>query len=336
MATGAAIRPVPEPSQLLERDAELALIGRLMDRACSGAGVLLMVEGAAGAGKTRLLEAAAQAADRRGMRVLEASGSELEGEIGFGVVRSLFEAALAQATAARRRALLSGAAGLAAPVVWPRAADGGAPAEPAATLHGLFWLVSNLAEHAPLILVVDDAHWADGPSLRFLAYLARRLGGLALLLLVAARPHEPGGHGELVSALSEDPSGEKLWPAPLSEGAVGRLVAGRFGRGVAGEFVAACHEATGGNPFLVGELLTALSSDGVAPTAEGARRVGQIGPRTVSRAVLTRVARVGDGAGALTEAVAVLGGRGELRQAAALAGLEQDAVARAADALSEI
>src|SRR2546425_1081248 len=83
--------------------------------------------------------------------------------------------------------LLEGAAGLAASVLWPSGAPEHAPpsAEPAAVLHGLFWLVSNLAERDPLVLVVDDAQWADRPSLRFLAYLARRLSGLALLLVVA-------------------------------------------------------------------------------------------------------------------------------------------------------
>jgi DNA-binding CsgD family transcriptional regulator len=321
---------------LLERDAEFAAIGRLMEQACAGAGALLVAEGPAGAGKTGLVEAAVQAGHVRGMRVLAASGSQLERDLGFGVVRSLFEGVLVHSSPAWRESLLSGAASLAAPVVWPEKGNAGAPTEPAAVLHGLFWLVSNLAERDPLMLVVDDAHWADGPSLRFLAYLARRLSGLALLLIVAVRPHEPGAQEELVSALCQDPSGEVLRPAPLSETAVGRLVAERFAGVAAGEFVAACHQATGGNPFLVGELLSALQSDRVAPTVAGARRVGLIGPRTVSRAVLARVSLVGDGAVALTEAVAVLGGRGELRHAAALAGLQQDTAARAADALSQI
>src|SRR5205823_11576841 len=141
----------------------------------------------AGAGKTRLLEAAAGDGQAHGMRVLEASGAELERELGFGVVRSLLEGELVHANAARRRSLLSGAAGLAAPVLWPSGAAGpaAAPAEPAAVLHGLFWLVSNLAERDPLMRLLDDAHWADRPSPQFLAYLARRLSGRALLLAVA-------------------------------------------------------------------------------------------------------------------------------------------------------
>jgi DNA-binding CsgD family transcriptional regulator len=336
LAIRAVTRDVSDSSGLLERDAELAEIERLSERACSGAGALLLVEGPAGAGKTRLIEAAAQTGHTRGMRVLEASATELERELGFGVVRALLESPLVGASPSLRRSLLSGAASAAAQVLSPAATAGGTPVEPAAALHGLFWLVSNLAERDRLMLVVDDAHWADRPSLRFLAYLARRLSGLPVLLLIAARPHEPGGQEELVAALSAEPSSEVLRPASLSEAAVGRLVAERLSPSAAPEFVAACHAATGGNPFLVGELITALTGDGVAATTDNAFRVGQIGPQTVSRVVLARVSRIGTKAVALTEAVAVLGGRGELRHGAALAALAQDAAAGAADMLAEI
>jgi hypothetical protein len=110
---------------LLERDSELAAIKRLLERAVGGAGSLLIVEGPAGVGKTRLLDVGAQTADATGVTVLRASGSELERELGFGVVRSLFERELMRSSVARRRSLLSGAAGLAAPAVAPRGAAGG-------------------------------------------------------------------------------------------------------------------------------------------------------------------------------------------------------------------
>ena len=86
---GVATEGAAEAAGLLERDAELAEIERLVARACAGAGALLAVEGPAGVGKTRLLEAAALAGGRQAMLVLEATGSELEQELGFGVVRSL-------------------------------------------------------------------------------------------------------------------------------------------------------------------------------------------------------------------------------------------------------
>lgn len=336
MAARALTGGIADPGDLLERESELAKIELLIARVRAGAGLRLLVEGPAGAGKTRLLEAAVRAGRASGMLVLEASASELESELGFGVVRSLLEGVLVNAGTVRRRSLLSGAAGLSAAVVWPGGADSGAATEPAAVLHGLFWLVSNLAEREPVLLVVDDAHWADRPSLRFLAYLARRMSGLPVLLLVAVRPREPAGPAELLSALSADSLGEAMRPGPLSEEAVRRLIADRFGPSAAREFVVACHAATGGNPFLVGELLAALASDRIAPTADNAQRVDKIGPETVSRAVLARVSRVGGEARALTDAVAVLGNRADLRHAAALAGLPPSVAAGAADALAQI
>ena len=115
------------------------------------------------------------------MRVLAARSSELEREFGFGVVRQLFEAAVAEAP----DVALAGAAASAAPLF---ATDpGGAPgdgeaAASFAALHGLYWLTLNLAAERPLLLAVDDLHWCDRPSLRFLAYLARRLEGTRVIL----------------------------------------------------------------------------------------------------------------------------------------------------------
>src|SRR5438309_1679311 len=73
----AVTRGVGGAAGLLEREAELSEIGRLSEVACSGTGSLLVVEGQAGSGKTRLLEAAVEGGQARGMRVLEARGTEL-------------------------------------------------------------------------------------------------------------------------------------------------------------------------------------------------------------------------------------------------------------------
>ena len=59
-----------------------------------------------------------------------------------------------------------------------------------ATLHGLYWLLVNLAERGPLVVSVDDLHWVDEPSLRFLTFVHARLEGLPVLLVVATRPLE--------------------------------------------------------------------------------------------------------------------------------------------------
>ena len=88
----------------------------------------------------------------------------------------------------------SGAAGLAAPLFdQSRLADalGQSTDTSFATLHGLYWLTANLAARTLVLLAVDDAHWSDQPSLRWLTYLARRLEGVPVLLLLGLRPAEP-------------------------------------------------------------------------------------------------------------------------------------------------
>lgn len=337
MANAEAMSVRAASGRLLERERELGEIERLLDGVCSGAGELLVVESPAGAGKTRLIEAVCEAASKREMAVLATTASDLERDLAFGVVRSLFAPALTRSTPARQRSLLSGAAGLAAVVVAPRrSAVELSAADPTSVLHGLFWLTSNLAERCPLVLAIDDAHWADRPSLRFAAYLARRLDDLGVLLAVAARPREPGGEEPLISALIDDRRANVVRLAPLSESAVATLVSERLASAAHERFSAACHAATGGNPFLVGELLSAVATDRVEPIAANAERIAELGLSSVARAVLVRLTRIGQQAVDLAQAVAVLGGRAELRHAAALAGLESAPAAQAADALARI
>jgi AAA ATPase domain len=192
-----------EDLPLLERDAELAVIAERLAAACEGAGCLLMVEGAAGIGKTRLVRAACDAACARGMAVLTARAGELERGWSYGVVRGLFDRLVVRAPAVERNALLADAAGLAAPVLGVAVGEGGLMPDSAAFagLHGLYWLTANIAERAPLLLAVDDAHWADEASLRFLVYLLRRIEALPILLVVAARPAEPGAEQALLEPL---------------------------------------------------------------------------------------------------------------------------------------
>src|SRR5215217_2667092 len=95
---------------LLEREVELAELEELLAAARAGSGRLLLVEAAAGLGKTRLLREARRRADAEGMRVLAARATELERDFPFGVVRQLFEPALAAADEAARVELFDGPA----------------------------------------------------------------------------------------------------------------------------------------------------------------------------------------------------------------------------------
>jgi predicted ATPase len=274
-------------SELLERDPELQVIDEALDAARRGDGRLVLVEAPAGLGKSSLLDAARRRARARGFEVLGGRGRELERDFPFGVARQLFEARLHAAPGDERRRLLQGSAGLAAELLGveaPRGAERPGEGSPYPLLHGMHWLAANLSERAPLLLVVDDAHWADELSLRFIAYLAARLEDLPIVAVVGLRPGEGGTDAALLAQLAAEPATRTLRPRPLSEPATERLVALRA-PGAEPAFAAACHRATGGNPFLLGELLTALERDGVAPVAPSVERVREIGPQPVSRAV---------------------------------------------------
>jgi DNA-binding CsgD family transcriptional regulator len=327
-----ADRP-PQPP-LLEREAEIAAIQGLVAAARGGAGRLLVIEGGSGIGKTRLLGEAGRAARAAGLEVLAARAGELEQEFAFGVIRQLFEPLLVRASAAERAELTAGAAGLALPLFQEPQAVGPAAADPSfAMLHGLYWLAANLALRRPVLVAVDDLHWADGPSLRWLAYLGRRLEGLPLLAAVAARPPEQSPQAALLTEVLTDPAAELVRPGPLGTAAVASLARDAFGGEPDPALVAACQTATGGNPLFVHAMLEALAGEGLTATAADADRVLRTGPETVGRAVLLRLARLPTEAAALLRAAAVLGDGSRLHQAGELAGLETDAAARAATAL---
>jgi DNA-binding SARP family transcriptional activator/DNA-binding CsgD family transcriptional regulator len=323
-------------SGLFEREGELAAIGGLVEAALAGSGRLLVVDGAAGVGKTRLLEEASRAAGAAGMDVVRARGVALEDQFAFGVVRQLFEGVLAGASAAERGELLSGAAGLAGGLLGVAAPDELRPAGDVsfAMLHGLYWLCFNLAARKPLFVVVDDAHWADGPSLRFVSFLAARLEGLQVVLALALRSGEHGVAVGVLETIRNDAGARVLQPAQLSERACERLITETFGRAPAREFSRACCEVTGGNPFYLRALVDGLRAEGIPPDAKSAEAIrGQV-PESVVRSLVLRLSRLPAAASALARAVAVLGTDAEQRHAAELAGLELREAAKAADLLA--
>ena len=222
--------------QLLERSEELARIESALAEARARRGTFVVVEGPAGIGKTALLAAARATAAYEGMRVLRSRGAELERDFPFGVVRQLFEPALAEASELERADLLQGAAGLAAGLLG--LPGGSLPDSPPASgadpsfpiLHGVYWLCANLAAAGPLCVVVDDAHWADAPSLRYLAFLLTRLEELNVALIVATRPREPGTDAELLETVTTDPSADVVRLPPLTRAAVAELVESRLSR----------------------------------------------------------------------------------------------------------
>jgi DNA-binding CsgD family transcriptional regulator len=327
--SAAAARPGEEHA-LLERDAELAALEAAIESASAGSGRCVIIEGAPGIGKTSLLRAAAGVAAAAGLRVLSARGSELERALPYGVVRQLFERDLARASPGERELALAGAAGLAAPLLTAgRSVEPGPASEDAsfAILHGLYWLAANLAERVPLLVAVDDLHWADSSSVRWIAYLAHRIEGLPLVALATVRPLAEDADASSVDVLA-DPATLTIRPGPLTRDAAATIVADRLSPGATEEVTVAAYEATGGNPLLLRELVDALA--GVRDGADTVTTVRRIAPEVISRRVRLELARLGPEATALARAVAVLGDDVESRHAAALAGLEVERAGREA------
>ncbi|MBV9943938.1 MAG: AAA family ATPase [Solirubrobacterales bacterium] len=321
---------------LLERDAALARIDQRLGAAVTGEGSLLLVEGPAGIGKTRLILAALRRGRELGLETLSARGSELEQDFAYGVVRQLFEAPVL-APLSERAELFAGAAGRAAALFGaaaPQDEAAGALLDPSfAILHGLYWLCANLGRRSSLLLCIDDAHWADQASLRFLNYLGRRLDELPIAVVAAARPAQSPEGSPLASALAAEPSAELLAVAPLSEQAVAELVRLDLGGDVDSAFASACHEATGGVPFLVKELVRAIVDAAIEPTAAASARVAGLIPRAVSQSIVQRLGRLSVPARELGRAAAVLA-EADLRLAAGLADVDPGTAAAAADELA--
>ena len=314
---------------LLERGGELARIEQAIAALGEGYGGVLVIEGAAGIGKSTLLQAVCEHAAGQGLQTLTARGSELERGFGFGVVRQLLETRLVRAGESERAELLAGAARLAGPVL---GLGGGGVGDSFAALHGLYWLVANLADVRPVVLACDDLQWADESSLRWLVYLCHRLEGLPVLVAVTTRPPRPG-QPPLLAELLAVVGVQILCPDPLSESAVARLICEGLGAQPDPAFVSACARASGGNPFVLRALMFDLAADGIAPGAAQAAGVAERVPGQVGRAVLARLGRLDPAAVRLAQAVAVLGEGTGLRLAAALAALDIDAATTAADAL---
>jgi DNA-binding CsgD family transcriptional regulator len=311
---------------LREREHELAAVEVLLaDR-----GGLLLVEGRAGIGKTSLVEAACARADELGHEVVHARGSELEAGFAFGVVRQLFERRLAGAAASEREDLLAGPAAAVRPLL-----SGEFGAQPAgdswfAVLHGLYWLVVNLAASRPLLIAVDDAQWADEPSLRWLAYLAPRLEGLAAGMLVALRQGDPAAAGAPLLAVRAQ-AAEVLCPALLSGQAVSAMVREAAGE-ASDQLCAAVYTACGGNPLYLTELLRA-ARDGRPLAVLDPGDVLAVGLEGITRRVIASARSLGDAALGLAQAIAVAGDGCQLRHAAAMAGVRMEAAAQLAEDL---
>ena len=319
---------------LLEREAEVDALDRALAGAVEGRGSVVAIEGPPGIGKSSLVRACLDLAEKRDMYTISVRATELERSYPYGIVRQTADSVALDKSEEERAALFTGAAKLALPILEPGTAEeGDSPELMYQRLHGLYWVIANLARDRPLLISVDDAQWADEASMAAERFLSLRIADLPMVLLLGVRTAEVAPFAVPLAELLADPATVSIRPGPLSADGAARRIEALLGPPDPA-FAAACQHATGGNPFLLEQLVSEVRAEGIEPTAENAERVASLGPDTVRASVLLRLERLPSAGGPVARALAVLGEHDvSLRDVATLAGVAED---DAAEALAEL
>ena len=320
------------------RAGELAALTADLDAAVGGRGGVVLVAGEPGIGKTRLAEELAARATARGALVLWGRCWEGAGAPSFWpwvqIVRAYVQVQAGD-PASLRHDLGAGAADIAqlVPAVRDRIPDLPAPPplEPEAARFRLFdslaGFLRTAAARRPLLLVLDDLHWADVPSLALLRFMSRELEGTGSLVVGSYRQSEVGQGHPLLAAVADLARGQHRW---LLLGGLGQRDVASFVALVAGaepsdELAAEVYRQTDGNPFFVTEVVRLLASQGrLDPAARGAAVLGGGLPEGVRAVVAERLGHLSDDCRRILEVAAVVGRDFELRVLQLASGLDTE------------
>ncbi|MFV0137432.1 ATP-binding protein [Streptomyces sp. HMX87] len=327
---------------LLERRSELEALDEALSVLCDtegGArharrGGLLVFTGSAGMGKTTLLAEARVRAAARGCTVLSGTGGENEQELAFRVVRQLFQPSLAAMDEPERRAFLGSWYDIVATALGLEAASAARAPDPTGVRDGLDWVMTQLSvRRAPVVLLLDDLHWADVESLGWLASFAPRTEDLPLLIVASYRPDElPPGADAFRSLVVRQ--GERPFVLdPLSADGVARIVREELGETAEDEFCAECWTVTGGSPFETVELAIRLGEERLRGTLDELPRMRSLASAVKGPGLLDRLHRLGTSTVRFAWAAAVLGTSVAPGLAAAIAVVGSEEAAEATERL---
>ncbi|MFF2010705.1 ATP-binding protein [Streptomyces sp. NPDC058195] len=326
-----------KPSRpLYEREPELAVAAQAVDALCGAQAVggLLIFSGEAGIGKTALLgEIQAMAADR--CTVWSARGGETVTSVPFHVVRQLLQPAFDRFPPDEVRTLFGPWYEVAAPALGLAEPTGPQP-DPQGVRDGLDFVVGRLASrlsHRPLLLVIDDAHWADGESLAWLASFTARLGELPVLVVQAHRPEELAAREKDGGLGGAHPAQVRVALRALTPDATAELVRAALGEHADDPFCREVWAVTGGNPYEAVELVAKVQDRELVPLDESAGLLRELGASARGSGLVARLERLGTNATRFAWAAAVLGTDISQDLAATLAGMTS---AEAADCTARL
>jgi DNA-binding CsgD family transcriptional regulator/predicted negative regulator of RcsB-dependent stress response len=312
------------------------LTRRLMERdewqdelAASFAGLLppsaVIIEGEPGLGKTAFLNAACHVAREAGHDVLYARGGALESESPFGIVRQLFQPAEATLSPNEHEMCAN---------VTTSLSDVRRPI-PFEVIHDLYLNLAHFASSRPIVIAIDDLQWSDYESLVWVQYVVRRLESGRISFIGSSTCRVAGTALAAVDNIIAEPSTRVFSLRPLSVDSVTKLVGRQLNVDSEDSFARACHTITGGNPFLLHSLLSALEREGFGPDVSE-ESLATLSPPPVARAILRRLGGLPEEAHALMQAAAILGDESDHRVVAALAGVDASLGSDMANALAEV
>ena len=292
-------------AELRGRSGELESLSRALDGLATGAGGVALVEGEPGIGKTRLLDELSREAEARGLLVRRGAAEELEQDRPFGPVVDA----------------------LGAPDTMPLLGDRSRPGIDARfmTQDAFVDLVERLIGVGPMVLAIDDLHWADRATLATLWALARRAGDMGLLLVLAFRPAPRSRELARVIEGCQELGAQHLRLGPIDDDALGALAVDVVGA-VPGPALLDALAGSRGNPFLAIEMLGALASDGgLVETENGVELESSALPAVMRDNLLRRLTGLSEATRHVLSVAAVLGGTGRLGEIAALLGISAGA-----------
>jgi len=340
------------PRVFVGRALELDRLQRAVDAALGGHGSLVMLAGEPGIGKTRLAQRAGEYAGLRGAQFLLGHCHETEA----GIPYQPFVEALRQYVAERPEDALREALGSRGPLVARIVSElsqrlpeiqPASPGDPEDDRRLLFDAVStflvNTAKAAPLVLVLDDLHWADRPTLLLLQHLASQLAGSRLLVIGTYRDVEVDRRHPLsdsLAALRRDPGFERVLLRGLSAedilAFIHALAQGAPLDEQAGQLAAAIQRETEGNPFFIESVLRHLSESGAVHQRDGVWTtdvsIDRLGiPEGVRDAIGRRLSRLSDRCNRALSDAAVLGRSFGFDVLHEMSGLDDDALLEAVE-----
>jgi DNA-binding NarL/FixJ family response regulator len=310
------------------RAPHLDAIERLVDHLLNGSGQTLLVAGEAGIGKSRLVAETRTRAAQRGALVLQGQCFETDRSLPYAPFVDLL-----------RGFVSSGAADVRIQRTLAELVEAPAPVQPASNepehqkrrlFHALTGLVGELSTQQPLLVVVEDVHWADETSLELLRALARSAAHTPLLLLLSYRSDEvDAGLSGLLTALDRERLSVELRLERLSVDELDTMLGAIFQSARAGrtEFHEMLYGLTEGNPFFVEEVLRSLVGAGDIFQRNGAwtrKPLDELRvPRSVDDAVRRRSAQLSATARATIAVAAVAGRRFDFELLAALTACDE-------------